>query len=316
MLPARQHPPGFLLSSGVLIFTALASTLTVGRGAEGAGQWVGPDAGNSAMEMNFIGVTAADWHAACDFYTQRLGIGFKETNPALGNWAKLGAGLTDYWSGKNRGMIFELFDGGPAGNKDRRWGHKQGFRPSIQVDHLDTMVAAAKARGVPFTGEIETTDWGRRIEFSAPDGVRWTLSEARGRPACADLAMPFIGHIELKARDVAGQKAFYRDIMGLQLESETARRIILGQGPGKAWLTIEPGGEKQTNPPELAKEPTQGHPIFISFMTHHIDQVAARLRKSGVVILRDVTRHPDWEGTDLIIADVDGNAIQVVQYGL
>lgn len=300
----------------ISIFTAWVSVLTVGQAADDAGKWVGPDASNSAMELNFIGATAANWHAACEFYTERLGIGSKETYPAFGNWAKLGAGPNNYWSGKFRSMIFELFDGRPPGNKARHWGHRQGFRPSIQVDSLDAMVAAARARGVPFTGEIETTDWGRRIEFSAPEGVRWTLSEARGRPACSDLAQPFIGHVELKAHDVAGQKAFYRDVMGLQLESENARCIILGQGPGKAWLTIEPGGEKQVNSPALAKEPTQGHPIFISFMTYHLDQVAARLRKSGVTILREVKRHPDWEGTDIIIADVDGNAIQVVQYGL
>ena len=32
-------------------------------------------------------------------------------------------------------------------------------------------------------------------------------------------------------------------------------------------------------------------------------------------VLEGVKHHPDWNGTDMIIADVDGNAIQVVQYG-
>ena len=298
-----------------LVFALVASAHTISRAADASGQWVAPAASNSAMELHFIGVTAANWHSAFEFYTKRLGVRVNATNPALGNWAQLGAGGDDYWSGISRSMTFELFDGGPPGKKERRWGHKQGFRPGIQVENLDAMVAAARARGVPFTGEIEQTDWGRRIEFTAPDDVRWTLSEARSRPADSDLAEPLIGHVEIKAHDVAGQKAFYRDVMGLHLESENARCIILGQGPGKPWLTIEPGGEKQTNSPALASEPTRGHPIFISFMTHHLDQTAARLRKSGVTILCEVTHHPDWNGTDLIIADVDGNAIQVVQYG-
>jgi len=300
----------------VLIIAVWASLLVAGRAGDNAAKWVAPSASNSAVELNFIGVTAADWHAAFDFYTKTLGVGLAATNPAYGNWALFGGGWKDYESGKSRSMIFELFEHGLPGIADRHWGHRQGYRPGIQVDDLDAMVAAARSRGVPFTGEIETTEWGRRIEFSAPEGVRWTLSEARSRPAGSDLAQPLIGHIEIKAHDVDGQKAFYRDVMGLQVESEGARGIILGQAPGKAWLTIEPGGEKQTTPPELAKEPYQAHPIFISFMTYRLDLVAARLRKAGVTILREVTPHPLWGGTDLIIADVDGNVIQVVQYGL
>ncbi|HWA28915.1 MAG TPA: VOC family protein [Lacunisphaera sp.] len=309
------------MGAASFICLALASTVVIGRAAAGAeaGKWVEPDASNSALEMNFLGIVAADWPSACEFYTKRLGVRLTATNPTYGNWAQLGAGWDEHASGKSRSMILELFEGGPAGNNDRRWGHRQGIRPSIQVDNLDAMVAAARARGVMFTGEIETVAWGRRIEFSAPDGVRWTLSEARGRPAGSDLALPLIGHVELKAHDVAGQKAFYRDVMGLQFESEDARGIILVQGPGKAWLTIEPGGERQANSPAASRtalgQPIN-QPLFISFMTHHLDQVAARLKKAGVTILRGIERHPDWGGTDLIITDVDGNAIQVVQYGL
>jgi catechol 2,3-dioxygenase-like lactoylglutathione lyase family enzyme len=124
------------------------------------------------IELNFMGVCVVDWHSSYRFYTEILGI-HAELDPDLGIWASLGGGWDAYRAG-SKSLIVELFDGGrPAGG--RKWGHKQGIRPGIQVDDLEAVVVAARARGVPFTGEVEETDWGQRIEFSAPEGIRWTL---------------------------------------------------------------------------------------------------------------------------------------------
>lgn len=263
-------------------------------------------------ELNFLGLYVADWPASYQFYTAILGMQ-AEVDPSLGVWASLGGGWDAYRTG-SRSMICELFDGGGSVGSGRAWGRRQGIRPAIHVDDLDAVVGAARARGVSFTGEVEETAWGRRIEFTAPEGIRWTLCQAPGRPSSPDLFKPYIGHVEIKAHDVAGQTAFYRDVIGLDLESKEPAQVIFGQGAGLPWLTLEPGGEKRTNDPARGPDAIRGHPVFISFMASDIQAVAARLRGAQATLLKDIEHHEEWGGTDIIIADVDGNMLQIVQY--
>jgi hypothetical protein len=39
------------------------------------------------------------------------------------------------------------------------------------------------------------------------------------------------------------------------------------------------------------------------------------LQGQNVTVLQPLTYHEQWEGTDIILADADGNAVQVGQYG-
>lgn len=263
-------------------------------------------------ELNFLGLYVAAWQASYQFYTEILGMHADE-DPSLGVWASLGGGWDAYRTGC-RSMICELFDGGRPVRRGRAWGRGQGIRPAIHVDDLDAVVSAARARGVPFTGAVEETAWGRRIEFTVPEGLRWTLCQTPGRPSSPDLFKPYIGHVEIKACDVAGQTAFYRDVIGMNLESETLAQVIVGQGVGQPWLTVESGGEKQMNDPAGGPDAIRGQPVFISFMASDIQAVAARLTEAQATLLKDIEHHDAWGGTDIIIADVDGNALQVVQY--
>ncbi len=263
-------------------------------------------------ELNFLGLHVADWPASYQFYTAILGV-HADVDPSLGIWAALGGGWDAYRTG-SRSMVCELFDGGRPVGSGRAWGRGQGIRPAIHVDDLDAVVGAARARGVSFTGGVEETEWGRRIEFTAPEDMRWTLCQVPGRPSSPDLFTPYIGHVEIKAHDVARQTAFYRDVIGMNLESETPAQVIVGQGVGQPWLTLEPGGEKQTNDPAGGPDAIRGQPVFISFMASDIQVVAARLRDAQATLLKDIEHHDEWGGTDMIIADVDGNALQVVQY--
>lgn len=264
-------------------------------------------------ELNFLGIRVADWQASYRFYADILGM-HSELAPKLGVWASLGGGWDDYRAGSGS-IIVELFDGGRPPGGERAWGREQAIRPSIHVDDLQAAVEEARARGVPFTGGVEDTTWGKRMEFTAPDGIRWTLAEAPGYPSNSDVSRPYIGHVEIKAHDLAGQKAFYREIMGMGLERESPAEVILGQGSGKPWLVLESGGERPINDPRWASRPVIGHPIFISYMAGDIRAVVARLQAARATVLRDLRHHADWGGTDMIIADADGNALQIVQYG-
>ncbi len=55
-------------------------------------------------------------------------------------------------------------------------------------------------------------------------------------------------------------------------------------------------------------------PVFISLMTSDRQTVFGHVKSRSVKILRDVISDDDRGGTDLHIADPDGNGIQVVQY--
>lgn len=101
-------------------------------------------------ELNFMGVCVDDCHTSYRFYTEILGM-YAELDPDLGNWASLGGGWDAYRAG-SRSMIVELFDGGRLAGGGRSWGHEQGIRPGIQVDDLESVVAAARARSKILAG--------------------------------------------------------------------------------------------------------------------------------------------------------------------
>lgn len=262
------------------------------------------------FKLNFLGLTVADFDRSHHFYTQTLGIEEYKSHPGL---AKL-IGWMDVFVG-GCGMAFELFGGGVPEPADRAWGRGQGIRPSFQVEDLEQTVAELRRRGVTLTGEIQETSWGQQIEFIAPEGIRWTLAHAPAYPFASSLRKPRLGWVELKAHNPAGQKTFYTDVMGLQLAKENESGVILQQQPGEPLLFIEPGGQGYTLPSDKPQAADENHPIFISFMTFDIKRAALHLRAHDVQIIQDVTVK-DWGGTDMLIGDVDGNVVQVIQYAL
>lgn len=261
------------------------------------------------LNLNFLGVSVVDWQAAYHFYTQIIGIQTARLNPDFGDWALLGGGWDAYYAG-NKSMIFELFDGAKPPQGDMP---VQGFRPAIHVDDLDATVAMLRDSGVHFTTPIETRPYGQRITFMATEGVLWSLAHIPNTPS-GTIEIPFIGHILLKAQDVASQRAFYRDVLGLCVVDEGADYVLLQRTSGEPLLIIEAGGQRTIPDPNWS-DPVRAQPVFISFMTADIDAAHARFTDSNCNILRPVTRHDDWGGTDMLITDVDGHAIQVVQYG-
>ena len=81
-------------------------------------------------------------------------------------------------------------------------------------------------------------------------------------------------------------------------------------------LRISTGGTSASHSAGLGSEQSAfHHPIWISFETQDIKSANTWLQGQNINILRPLTYHEDWLGTDIILTDVDGNPIQVVQYG-
>ena len=251
------------------------------------------------FKLNFIGLYVADFNRIYSFYTETLGI---ELNLSVPGWASL----------KTSGMTFELFEHqAEPGSRNRSWGNGQAFRPGIQVTDLAATISELEQKGVTFAGNIERKPWGRLREFITPDGIRWTLAEAPDYPANADLRVAHIGWVELKANDLEAQKTFYGDLMGLTLAAADQTQMMFVQQLGEPLLFLEGGGQKTT--PKPAPHHFEGQAGFLSFETEAIDEAASYILAQGVLIVREVVQH-EWGGTDMLIADADGNLVQIVQY--
>jgi predicted enzyme related to lactoylglutathione lyase len=134
------------------------------------------------------------------------------------------------------------------------------------------------------------------------------LTETADYPSAADVRNPHLGWVEVKAHDLHGQRRFYGELMGLREAAEDASQILLAQGPGEPLLILEGGGQK----PAAVEGPEQA-PFFISFETADIAETADWIRSQPIAVLTEVSEH-EWGGIDVIVADADGNPVQIVEY--
>ncbi|MBK9125759.1 MAG: VOC family protein [Chloroflexi bacterium] len=267
--------------------------------------------------FNFVGLVVSDWPAAYAFVHNQLGIVAK-SNPEYGDWAVLGGGWEPYYQEHSRGAICELFDGGRRVSK-RQWGVNQGIRPGFHVPDVSAAQDELRARGIANVGTITDRQWGRSIEVDTVEGIRIGLAEIPGRPFSADLNVPYIGHVAIRCADFTAMRTFYSDILGFSLMAGGDDYAVLGQPDGHPLVILEPGGLPSGFDPrgtQWADDPVRAFPVFLSLMTSDVHGEAARLQPLDVTVYRGVVSHTDWNGTDLHIADPDGNALQIVQYAV
>jgi predicted enzyme related to lactoylglutathione lyase len=265
------------------------------------------------FKLHFMGIAAEDWPAAHRFYTEQFGMAAADRNDLHGNWALIGHG---HQACRDTPAIlkFELFGFGktPAGGWE--WGRTQGYRPGIFVDDLESEMRTLAAHGIEFPGEIESMRWGRRVEFKAHEGLRWSLEEAPDLLRGNGLHEPNIGCVSLKTPDLAAQKAFYHGLLGMQILHEDEQVITLQRHAGEPYLFLETGGAKIQQGYEAAEGEFMLQGMWVSFSVDDVKASAPQIRAAGLDILQDVTVHEDWQGVDMLIRDPDGNILQIVQY--
>ncbi len=262
--------------------------------------------------FNFAGMCVSNWQQAYTFFTGTLGLA-AELNPLYGDWANLGAAWSGYHS-DTHSMVIELFDGGKPVT-GRWWGHNQNIRPAIHVADLEGTILRLKARGVHFTGEIESRPWGKQIEFETVEGIRWALAQVPGKPIRMDFSQPQFGHVAIKTADFEHQKQFYGSQLGFKIEDSGQDYVIYTQShENHPFVILEPGGERIQIDAYQGEHPERSAPFFLSFMTDDIKSIAQQFDRYGVQVIRPMSDHDDWGGTDMVITDRAGKAIQIVQY--
>lgn len=266
------------------------------------------------LTFNFIGVSVVDWHSTFHFFSETLGIK-AELNPAHGDWAVFGGAWDAYYKDGSRSAIFELFDHGRA-VPERHWGLNQGIRPGFHVSSIQKIIETL-SNEIPI-GDILNHPWGKTAEIKTPEGIRFAFAEIPNAPFSDDLATPYIGHVAIKCADFDAMKNFYEGVLGFTLTDSSSDYAVFTQKDGHPSIILESGG----TPSHIDLRNTwwednavRAFPVFISLMTRDVQAVYASLKSKDVVVLRDIIPNQDWGGTDLHIADPDGNGIQVVQYG-
>lgn len=260
--------------------------------------------------FNFIGVSVVDWHSAFQFFSKTLGFKYK-LEPRHGDWAVFGGAWDAYYQEGNRSAIFELFDQGRAATV-RRWGVNQGIRPGFHVSDLETIMTRFN---FPFS--VEVRPWGKAVEFSTTEGIRFAFAEIPDARFSDDLSTPYIGHVAIKCADFDTAQEFYGNVLGFMQSEVGDDYAIFTQTDGYPYVILERGGSSPRFDPRgtpWENNPVRAFPVFISLMTNDIRSTYAHLQSQNVKIMRDILHHEDWGGTDLHIADPDGNGIQVVQY--
>jgi catechol 2,3-dioxygenase-like lactoylglutathione lyase family enzyme len=250
--------------------------------------------------LNWFGMGVHDVLAASDFYGGKLGFAFEEGEENGHPWRYF----------ETRGMTFELFQANPERPDVNAWGDGQAFRPVLRVSDLAATSALLRDKGISYSEN--TSEYGAPIEIIGPEGIRWGIMESSGIEM--DWARPFIAGVELRVADLDAQKEFYTEVLGMTIGRESNEEILLNQKGGEAWLRMEAGGTSA--PRQFGEEkPAFFHPTWISFETEDVRQANLWLQSQNVTILHPLTYHEHWQGTDIIIADADDNAVQIVQYG-
>jgi catechol 2,3-dioxygenase-like lactoylglutathione lyase family enzyme len=253
------------------------------------------------LTLNWFGMAVHDVPASADFYGKRLGFAFKEDAE------------NDLWRYfETRNMVFELFAAHPARINVEGWGHGQAFRPAILASDLPAVENKLSETGVRFSAD--PCEFGKRLEMVGPDQIRMSFIESP--EVEMDWKHPLVGGIELKAARLEAQRDFYMGVFGMSIKQHKNGVLHLTQTNGSTWLRIEAGGRPSSLPTEAGNDdPAFFYPIWISFEIQDVESAKNWLASQDVPVLQPLTHHQDWGGTDIIIADPDGNAIQVVAYG-
>ena len=267
-------------------------------------QWSYPAFAESRppFALSFMGMTVHNVEATVDFLTQCLGVRPVHTRS---NWAMLSNGWVDPVVEGSLGLTWELFEASESAGIERF----QAVRPSFVVQRLAALTEELRERGVPLGEPSVDGKWGPSIELVTPEGTRLLLAEDFDDPGPKDLRRPQVGWVEVQTRDHSAQVEFYSRVFGLQREAR-GEVVVLSQGPAAPSLRLLPSPlvvPAQTSQPGLLDVP-----VWVSFETTNASAAASWFEDQAVVVLQQ----PRFRGfgTEIVIADVDGNPIQVVDY--
>ena len=264
------------------------------------------------LELASIGIVVKDLKKARSFYTRKVGLKVRESDPKLGYLA-LGAtkggedaALNPWQPTPDWGDMYE-----PA---LKRIGEVTGI--GFQTSDLKRTVASLKRKGVKADIDGEDSTFGR---FSDPDGNVLFLDEPEKvkvhRAGLASLAF-----VTVVSRDLKKSGEFFRKALGMRQRrvpgEEGEQDFFLYQLSPKATgiMPFTPRKEMYNNPADYDADMAHiGEETSIGFDTDDIYAQQERLMARGVRFQKKAEATP-WGGIQASFFDPDDNVYTLMQY--
>jgi len=208
------------------------------------------------------------------FYRDRLGLPVRRDESDRTEFATAGATL--------------VLQASPSGNR-------RGVEFRLLVNDVDSRVQELNARGVRFEGGVQLFDDGAVAGLWDSEGTMLSLMTPKRELVDGD--GPRLATAIVNCRDLAGAKAFYRNVMGLHPAVETAW-----------WVEFDTGDAHLSLHPRLASEAREHHhstPLTWSFEVDDLMQWVDDVRARGVPI--PTAPHDTPYGLMADVEDPDGN---------
>lgn len=162
---------------------------------------------------------------------------------------------------------------------------------------LEKDVRSLKSRGVTFIDAPRWLPFGRVVHARDPEGNLLSLLQPNDPPRpAAGAAMPAV---VLNCRDVAAQKAWYRDCFGLAVELDSPW-----------WVEFDAGETHVALHPRADHDVLETHhagPVTVGFASGDLDEWVEELRVRGVAFAEDITDR--GFGRFAEVSDPDGNTL-------
>lgn len=174
---------------------------------------------------------------------------------------------------------------------------KREFELCFNSADLDADVRALQSRGVEFLDSPKWQPFGRVIHARDPEGNLLSLLQPADPPQPA--AGTAMTAVVLNCKDVAAQKAWYRDRFGLAVERDSPW-----------WVEFEAGETHLALHPQVDHSVLETHhtgPVTVGFASGDLDEWVEELRVRGVEFAEDITDR--GFGRFAEVRDPDGNTL-------
>jgi len=174
---------------------------------------------------------------------------------------------------------------------------KREFELCFHSADLDADVRALKSRGVAFFDAAKWLPFGRVIHARDPEGNLISLLQPTDPPAPA--AGAAMTAVVLNCKDVAAQKAWYRDRFGLPVEIDSPW-----------WVEFDAGETHVALHPRADHDVLETHhagPVTVGFASGDLDEWVEELGVRGVEFSEGITDR--GYGRFAEVRDPDGNTL-------
>lgn len=265
------------------------------------------------LELTTIGIDVKNLKAARTFYTRKIGLKVRESDPKWGYLA-LGATLHGDDAALNLWQPTPEWDQADYEARLKMIGGVTGI--GFMTSDIKRTVEGLKKKGVKASLDREDATFGR---FTDPDGNVLFLSEPE-KVKVHRAGLSALGFVTVVSRDAKKSGEFFRKALGLRARrvpgEEGEEGFIVYQHSPKATgiMPFTPTKEMYTNPADFDADMAHiGEETSIGFNTDDIYATQERLMARGVRFQKKAEARP-WGGIQASFFDPDDNVYSVMQF--